>query len=91
VPPWPEDSHAKCPSAAAGLQWWMLLQAQGFATYAWAVELRRLALAVAFMARFSPQVRPRSSVKMRTCLRSRYTGLRPQADLRICACPPEAV
>lgn len=35
----------------------MLLQAQGFATYAWAVELRRLALAVAFMNRFTPQVR----------------------------------
>lgn len=41
---------------AAGLQWWMLLQAQGFSTYAWVVELRRLALAVAFMTRFSPQI-----------------------------------
>ena len=41
----------------AGLQWWMLLQAQGFATYALAVELRRLALAVAFMTRFATQAR----------------------------------
>lgn len=42
--------------ACTGLQWWMLLQAQGFATCAVAVELRRLALAVAFMTRFTPQV-----------------------------------
>ena len=34
----------------------MLLQAQGFATCALAVELRRLALAVAFMTRYTPQV-----------------------------------
>ena len=40
------------PCCCAGLQWWMLLQALLFASYAWAVEARRLALAVAFMARF---------------------------------------
>lgn len=40
----------------AGLQWSMLVNALLFACYAWAVELRRLALAVAFMARFSATI-----------------------------------